>query len=294
MSNSSQTCEPSNTAAMPDSGNATALAFSFRRNYPSAVLQALLITVLILLGGCGGSGALKETGDDTGGLGEPKEESPADIYVKLGIAYMREGQYAVALRKLKQGLEADPQSAEAHNVIALLYERLGENGLAEEHYSQAVQYEPDNPFVRNAWGSFLCKRKKYAQADEQFMKALQNPLYPTPWVASTNAGLCARRTGDMGKAEKHFRQALTTNARFPVALYQMADISFEQGDMMSSRAYLQRYLAAAEHTPRTLWLGVRVEDKLGDQNTVASYKMLLRSKFPDAPEVQLLREYERR
>lgn len=266
--------------------------FSFAMNRSSAVLIVLLAATAIALLGCGGSDSYKDSGDDTGELGRNQKESPAEIYVKLGIAYMREGQYAVALRKLKQGLEADPKSAEAHNVIALLYERLGELHLAQEHYARAVQLEPENPFVRNAWGSFLCQQKKYAEAEEQFKRAVQNPLYPTPWVATTNAGLCARRAGDSAKAEQYFRQALSVNARFPVALHQMAELSYEQDNYLSSRAYLQRYLAVADHTARTLWLAVRIEDRLGDQNAVASHKMLLRAKFPDAPEVQLLREYE--
>ncbi len=265
---------------------------SFAMNRSSAVLIVLLAATAIALLGCGGSDIYKDNDDYTGKLGRIKKESPADIYVKLGIAYLREGQYAVALRKLKQGLQADPKNAEAHNVIALLYERLGEARLAEEHYVRAVRFEPENSFVRNAWGSFLCQRKKYAEAEEQFKRAVRNPLYPTPWVATTNAGLCARRAGDLKKSEQYFRQALTANARFPVALHQMAELSYEQGDYLSSRAYLQRYLAVADHTARTLWLAVRVEDRLGDRNAVASYKILLRAKFPDAPEVQLLREYE--
>ncbi len=263
-------------------------------NQSSAVLFVALAAVVITLLGCGGSASYKTSEDETGELGREREASPADIYVQLGIAYMQEGQYAIALRKLKQALEADANSAEAHNVIALLYERLGEMGLAQEHYNQAVRLEPDNPFVRNAFGSFLCLQRKYAEAEEQFQRALRNPLYPTPWVANTNAGLCARRAGDKASAERYFRQALTANSRFAPALFQMADLSFEQDNYMSSRAYLQRYLSEAEHTARSLWLGVRVEDGLGDQNAVASYKMLLRAKFPDAPEVQMLREYEQR
>ena len=107
----------------------------------SSVLILLLATLAMMLLGCGKSASYKEGEDETGELGRVQEESPADIYVKLGIAYMREGQYAIALRKLKQGLEADQDSAQAHNVIALLYERLGEAQLAQQHYSQAVELE---------------------------------------------------------------------------------------------------------------------------------------------------------
>ena len=261
-----------------------------------ALVVGIVTTVLIGIG-LSGCQTMPESGsgdDQTGTLGEVKEQSPADVYVELGIAYMRERQHAVALRKLKQAVEADPKSARAHNVIALLYEQLGESEQAEKHYLRAVKLDPDNPFIRNAWGSFLCNGEDYEAALVQFAKALENPLYPTPWVAMTNAGLCANRAGDKKTAERYFRQALTRNPKFPIALSQMAELNFDQRNFLSSRAYLQRYLAEAKHTPRTLWLGFQVENELGDRDTAASYKLLLQSKFPDSQEVQYLREYEQR
>ncbi|MFC1364129.1 MAG: tetratricopeptide repeat protein, partial [gamma proteobacterium symbiont of Ctena orbiculata] len=46
---------------------------------------------------------------------------------------MRDGQSAIALQKLKKALEVDEKSAEANNVIAILYEQLGETTRAGKH-----------------------------------------------------------------------------------------------------------------------------------------------------------------
>jgi len=67
-------------------------------------------------------------------------------------------------------------------------------------------------------------------------------------------------------------------------------VSFERGNQLSARAYLQRYLAVAEPTPDMLWLGVRVERDLGDSRAEQGYAQLLRNKFPDSVEVQMLQE----
>ena len=65
---------------------------------------------------------------------DDRSDSPADINIKLGVAYMQQGDYALALSKLRRALEEDPDSVGAHNAIALLYSRLGETEAAEQHF----------------------------------------------------------------------------------------------------------------------------------------------------------------
>jgi type IV pilus assembly protein PilF len=211
----------------------------------------------------------------------------------MGIAYMRDGQDAVALKKLRRAIEVDPDSPDAHNVLAILYERLGEDKLAEENYDRAAALDPRDPYIRNARGSYFCKQGKYEMALQEFELALDNPLYPTPWVAMTNAGLCTARSGDKVKAEEYYRRALTANKRYTPALFQMAEISFENHNDMSARAYLERFHSGAPATAASLWLGVRVEQRLGDRIKAVEYKRRLLKEFPDAPEIQALNQSER-
>jgi type IV pilus assembly protein PilF len=252
------------------------------------LIMGLLCLSVLQLAGCA-PGQTRPV-DETGDLGVEADASAADIYVKLAVAYMQEGQLDNALKKVRRGLQLDPNNASAHNVIALLYERLGETALAEEHYRRAVKLGPQDPYIHNAYGSFLCTQKRFEAADQEFILALRNPLYETPEVALTNAGVCAERSGQAEQAETYFRKALQTNPQFPVALLRMARISFEKGSYLSSRGYLQRYLEVAKHTAETLWLGIRTERELGDRDTVASYEMLLRAKFPDSEEMRQLEE----
>jgi type IV pilus assembly protein PilF len=106
----------------------------------------------------------------------------------------------------------------------------------------------------------------------------------------TNAAICIRRQGDLSQAEAYLRRALDRNKRYPPALGQMALVSFERGNPLSSRTYLQRYLAVADPNPEMLWLGVRVERGLGDGKAAQEYAQLLRARFPDSLEVQKLQE----
>lgn len=257
-----------------------------------AITIAVLLIHLVVVG-CTPSST--RTDDVEGGLShDQKGPSPADVYVKMAVAYLQQGKVSIALNKIKRGLELDATSANAHNIIALIYERLGETSLAEEHYKQALKFDSHDPYIRNAYGSFLCTQKKYQEANQHFMAALRNSLYPTPEVALTNAGICSDRQGNSEPAETYYRQALNANPKFPTALLRMVRISFEKKNYLSARGYLQRYLEVGQHTAETLWLGIRIERELGDLDTLASYEMLLRAKFPDSEEMRVFEESKKK
>ena len=68
----------------------------------------------------------------------------------------------------------------------------------------------------------------------------------------------------------------------------MARVSFERDNMLSARAYIERYRGVAEPTAELLWLGVQVERQLNDLDQAKSYELQLRNRFPDSAAVQKL------
>lgn len=252
--------------------------------------MALLLLLPLVLAACQERALTRNDGRDaTGGLGSgAPRQSAADVYVELSSAYLREGSLGEALKNANKGVLVDPSSSNAHNMIALVHQRLGQGELAESHYRKAVALDPDNPYVLNSFGSFLCTQGLYDDADTYFRRAVGNPLYRTPWLAWHNAGVCALKRERRESAETYFRNALKSNARFAPALLQMADISLQQENYMSARAYLQRYIQITRHTPESLWTGIQTERQLGDKDQVSSYELLLRERFPDSDQVKQL------
>jgi type IV pilus assembly protein PilF len=242
-----------------------------------------ILSLMLLLSACQ-SQQVKEESSVLQGV----EKSPADVYVSLGVEYMNRGMNDVALDKLQMALRVDRSSSNAHNVIAVLYDRLGESVLAGKHYENAVRLSPGNSSAQNNYARYLCGTKKYDLADQHFNKALKNPLYKSPLLALTNAGTCAWQAGNLDKAEAYYRTALQQNKRFAITLLQMAGLKFEQQNYLSVRAYLQRFRQIRKHTPASLWLGIQAEDKLGNQSGVASYILQLKQLYPDSHEVGLL------
>lgn len=250
-----------------------------------AARRAAAIALAAWLSGCQtAAGPRPDAGGADGGT------NLASLNTQLAIAYMRNDDNELALRKLEKAVEADPSFVDAHNAFALLHSRLGQIEEAEASYRTALRLEPTNSAALNNYGQFLCQQGRYDEGQARILEAVKNPLYRTPEVALTNAGICAVQAADPVKAEEHFRAALQANPRLPPALLQMSGLRYEAGDPLGARGYLQRYLEVAEHTPRSLWLGMRVENALGNRDAVSSYSLMLRKRFPDSQETGWLQQ----
>ncbi|AFJ02171.1 tfp pilus assembly protein PilF [Methylophaga frappieri] len=206
--------------------------------------------------------------------------------MRLGLNYMQRGDYKSALEKLEKSLRQNPNLPSAHNTIALLYQRLGEIDKAEHHFKQAVKQGEDYSEAQNNYGVFLCQQQRYDEAEQWFLKAVENPLYLSVAGAYENAGLCAWQNEKTAVAEGYFRRALQVDSERGKSLLSMAEISYEQQNYLQARAYIQRFQSASPWTPRALLMGIKTERELGDENAVASYQLILRSRFPDSDEMQ--------
>jgi type IV pilus assembly protein PilF len=212
----------------------------------------------------------------------------ASIQTRLGLAYMRRGQHKIAMNRLEQAIALDPKSADAHGILATLYEKLDKPNEALSAYENAIEHSKENSAVRNNFGLFLCRQKQHEKAYLMFESAYKNSLYKTPWVAMANAGKCALDNSDEKVATGYFLQSLQVNDKHPPALLAMAKIAFNNQQYHRCRSYLARFSAVAAKTPEFLWLGIRNERILGDKNQISSYSLLLRNGFPDSDEAGML------
>lgn len=261
------------------------------------IIKSLFLSLFIAVAGPGlvGCSATGGGGDAEGDLRiSPEGDKLAVTNVKLGVGYMQKGSYEYALAKFRRALEIDSSYPDAHYAIALLYDKLGRPEAAKQHFEEAISLNPSYSDAYNAYAAFLCRRQEYEAADEQFRKALQNPLYRTPQLVQVNAGICSVNAKQYERAEGYFRKVLQANPKHPVALYQMAKLNYESGRYLQARAYIQRFSSVSRPTPQGLWLGVRIERKLGDKGAAASYALTLRKQFPDSEEAHLLRESSNR
>jgi len=241
------------------------------------VRSLLMVVVLAALSGC----ASQPERDTT----DPKKA--AQFNAELGLNYLVQGKNEQAMQKLLKALEYDDDSIEANHYIAELYRRLGRKDKAAEHFRIAASLAPKDPSIQNNIGVFMCGEKRYDEGAKHLLIALDSPVWPARDEAYENLGQCMRDKGDIDKAEQYFREALALNVNRPGSLLSLAEITHQQGNHISARAFLQRYGAIAPHSARSLWLGIQVERLLGDKNAVASYGLALKNNFPNSDEARL-------
>ncbi|KOR28992.1 hypothetical protein TI04_09690, partial [Achromatium sp. WMS2] len=185
------------------------------------------------------------------------ENVPGDIYALMAQEYLKVGMPEVALHKLERGLSIYPNNAQIHAEFGIIYQHLGDMVKAERYYRRALTIEPNNPFFRNAWGSFLCQQGKYELADNEFRIALGNPLYNEPWSAQTNAGVCALRAGNLTAGETYLQLAINKNPNIPLALLKLSELRVNQSRYTEAKTYLDQYVKLAPLSPNVILLQYR-------------------------------------
>ena len=214
----------------------------------------------------------------------------AEINTQLGVNYLSQGKLELADEKLRRALKQDPTSSTANWVFALLQERLGEHALAEKHFRKAISLNPKDSRAHNNYGTFLCNQNRIAEAEKEFLLAIENPLYTQADSAYANAGICVLKIPDKITAEEYFRKSLTINSEQPSALIQMAKLSFERNEYAQTTDYIQRFEKVGRHNSESLWIAFQSEKNLGHKAKADDYANQLKKLYPSSQEARLLAE----
>jgi type IV pilus assembly protein PilF len=231
------------------------------------------------------------------GCSTPVENSQAlksaKVHTELAGLYYERAQLGVAMDELKQAVQADPDYAPAYSVRGLVHMSLREDKEAEEDFKHSLRLDNTDSDTHNNYGWFLCQRGRVSESIPQFMAALKNPMYTTPGLAYLNAGMCSTKGGNNKDAEEFLQKALVVQPDMTQAMFALADLNFANGDYFSAKKYFADLAQKSENlTAEQLWLGVRINRKVGDHNSEASFATQLRKRYPDARETQLLKNGE--
>jgi len=209
---------------------------------------------------------------------------------ELGVAYLAQGKYKVAMNKLKKALRFDDENVSANHYIAELYRRLEQNDLANQYFEKALDLDDNDSSIKNNYGIFLCGTGSYEKGLKLFNRVLADPLYANKGQVYENMGLCAEKQGNIRYSEKYFETALKFNKRLPAALLGMAQISFDKRNIKNASEYLKRHNKVAQLTAESLWLELLIARKKGYKGRAGSMALKLKRYFPDSKEATLLKK----
>lgn len=215
--------------------------------------------------------------------------------VELARRYISAGDWGNAERNLKQASALKPNSPEVHEAFALLYQRTGEDELAEKNFRQALSLDRKFSRARNNYAAYLYQHQRYKEAEEQLVIVVSDTLYTGRPQALVNLGLCRMQLKKYKDARVDFERALTLDRTNAIALLEMAFVEYHSQRYDVAKRYYEHYrMVVKQPSARALWLGVKIAHAQGDSDTAASHALALRNLYPKSAEFRSYQEAKER
>ncbi|MCS6811733.1 MAG: type IV pilus biogenesis/stability protein PilW [Tepidimonas sp.] len=248
-----------------------------------------LLVLAALVAGCSGPLRTAPAGQDwVTESDEPAARKRARTRVELAAGYFEQGQLTVALDEVKQAIQIDPSYAAAFNLRGLIYTALRDLRLAEDSFQQALRLDPRDGDAWHNLGWMYCQDGRYPASSDAFQRALQAPGYRAPartWLAW---GVCQARAGQSAEAERALQRAFELDPGNPITMYNLALLLWQRGDLTRAQFYARRLNNSELANAESLWLGVKIERRLGNREAAAQLAEQLRRRFAGSREAAAL------
>ncbi|WP_137920580.1 type IV pilus biogenesis/stability protein PilW [Hydrogenophaga sp. 2FB] len=215
---------------------------------------------------------------------EPEVRKRARLRVELASNYFAQGQTTVALDEIKLALNADPTYAPAYTLRGLVYSQLNEFRLAEDSFKRAQQLSPRDPDVLHHYGLFVCQQGRYAQAVELFQQALASPVFGGQAKTLMAKGVCQVRAAQFAEAEGSLARSYELDPGNPITAYNLAALQLRRGEYAKAQFIIRRLNNSELANAETLWLGIKVEQRMNNLEAMAQLAQQLGRRYPDSRE----------
>lgn len=262
---------------------------SARRRVATLVLATCLVAAAGALSGCAGGaagapGASPRGAEPITESDEPEARKRARIRLELASGYFEAGQTTVALDEIKQSLAADPSFGAAFVLRGLVYMRLNDLPLAEDSFRRALQINARDADALHNYGWLVCNQKRYREAIQMFDGALSNPTYGGRAKTLMLKATCQLRMGDPVEAEATFARAYELDPANPYVGYNLANLEYQRGDLTRAQFVIRRLNNSELANAETLWLGIKIERRLKNNDVVDQLAQQLSRRFPKSRE----------
>jgi len=219
---------------------------------------------------------------------EPEVRKRARIRLQLAQGYFEQGQFTTALDEIKQSINADPSYAPAYNMRGLIYMQLKEPKIAEDSFLQALRLLPTDGDTLQNLGWFYCQQGRYKESFPMFERAMQAPNYSFASRTLLTQGLCQNMAGQPREAEVSLKRSFELDAGNPITMYNLALLHYQRGDNERARFYLRRLNNSDLANAQSMWLGIKVENRLQNRESARQLGEQLSRRFPESREAAAL------
>jgi type IV pilus assembly protein PilF len=195
-----------------------------------AVAGALLLGML-WLSGCASSASSKE---------EEVRRLRARALYEQGLRSLADHQASPALSAFKEAVQLDPENANYHNVLGVVYLEIHQPADAETEFRKAVELDPGYGEAIHNLGLSFAEQGRYEDAIVQYRKAISMPVYPTPEVGYYNLGRAYVQINKPREAEDALRMAIRLDPKLGAAYYQLGVVLASTGRRDEAREIFRR------------------------------------------------------
>jgi tetratricopeptide (TPR) repeat protein len=143
---------------------------------------------------------------------EPKKKVRATLIHRLGTIYEDIGNKGLAEEKYKQAITQDPLFTWPHNNLGVLYKRMGRYEEALKEYEEAIGLYPNYTHVHNNLGVLYQEMGRHEEAEKEYKESIR--LSPNFAYPHHNLGVLYQKIGRHEEAEKEYKEAIRLNPKF--------------------------------------------------------------------------------
>ena len=271
------------------------------RLYPA--LNCPILWVMLLLSGLGFAGLSGCASAPSGAVGasaargeivtdsdESDQRKRARIRVELALGYFQQGKTNIALDEIKLAIAADPTFSDAYSLRGLVYMALNDFAFAEESFNKALSIRQKDPNVLHNLGWLKCQQAAFGPSLTFFEQALADPAYMGRAKTLMAQGLCQVKAGMLTEAEGSFLKSYEYDAANPVTGYNLSRLLFQKSELNRAQFYIRRLNNTEFANAESLWLGIKVEKKMGNLQAVEQLASQLEKRFSQSPEAASYRK----
>jgi type IV pilus assembly protein PilF len=215
---------------------------------------------------------------------ESDQRKRARIRVELALGYFQQGKTNIALDEIKLAIAADPTFSDAYSLRGLVYMALNDYAFAEESFNKALSIRQKDPNVLHNLGWLKCQQAAYVLALNFFQQALADPAYMGRAKTLMAQGLCQVKAGLLAEAESSFLKSYEYDAGNPVTGYNLSKLLFQKPELTRAQFYIRRLNNTEFANAESLWLGIKVENQMGNLQAVEQLASQLEKRFAQSPE----------
>jgi type IV pilus assembly protein PilF len=186
-----------------------------------------------------------------------KDPEQSQIRYQLAVGYYRDRRVEAAMEELEKSLKADPDNADAYNMLGIIALRQGHDYLmqvesaaclkgadaqvveedavrkfreAEDHLRKAVALRTDFSEAWNNLSATALQLREWDEAITAAHNALKDATYNTPEMARANLGWAFYQKKELLSAWKELHEAASRSPGFCVGRYRLAKVYLDRGD----------------------------------------------------------------